>query len=356
VRWVRETIDDGGLALRLIRRHFLFSATVVATLSLGIGASTAMFSAVYGVLLRPLPYADPNRLVVVWSAAAGDRTGKLTVPFGDFERWRRDARSFTSLAAASWFGGDSVLTGRGAPRALLDVRVSDNIFQVLGVSASIGRTFDGRDHSAGCVAVLSDRFWQSLGADDRFVGDALRLSGRSCTVVGVMPASFIFFPEPTDLWTVIPSATGDPANGRPAGVAVFGRLAPNATIATATSELRTLADAGAGERAPHTPRLVPVVNALHEEFTWLAGRNLRVTLLLLFGAVSCLLAIACLNVANLLLGRSIVRRHEIAIRSALGSSWVRVLRQLTTETLCLPRAARCAAWGWLRRDSGICVS
>jgi predicted permease len=231
--------------------------------------------------------------------------------------------------------GQAPCTGHGPPRALLGVGATLDLFTLLGVQPALGRTFHRTDLTGECVVVLAHRFWQTLGSDPHLVGRALRLNDQSCTVVGIMGPAFVFFPEPTDLWMLIAPTSDAGRNPAQMNVAVFGRLSAGTTRAQAATELQRLADEGAGQRGFSMPRMTPLVNPLQEEFTWMAGRNLRVTLLTLFAAAGCMLAIACMNAVTLLLGRSVARSREIAIRAALGSSRARLLRQLATESLVL---------------------
>jgi putative ABC transport system permease protein len=322
-------------AVRQLVRNPGFALVAVLTMGVGIGATTAIFSAAYSVLLRPLPYSDPERLVAVWTSPQGDTTSKMTVPFADFESWQRSARSFSNLAAASWFRDDTVLSGLDAPRSLLGVAATSDFFRVLGIHALLGRTFDDGDLARGCAVVIAHRFWQTIGSDPRIVGATLRLSDQVCTVLGVMPASFVFYPEPTDLWILI-TPSGVVANEvRQSGVMVIGRLALGVDAGSATAELRGLSASNAASRPLTTANMLPLVNDLRQEFTSLAGRNLRLTLLVLLGAVACLFAIACMNVVNLLLGRATVRRAEFAIRLAIGGSRSRLMSQVVIESVVL---------------------
>ena len=212
-------------------------------------------------------------------------------------------------------------------RSVLAIPVTVELFSLLGVQPALGRTFGPDDLSGGCTIVLAHRFWQnSLGAARDIVGHSLALDERACTVAGVMPATFAFFPEAADMWRLIAA----PADRPRGGIGVFGRLKPGINLERAQAELSDL-HRQLHSTTPHGASLIPTVYGLAGEFTWMAGRNLRLTLLVLFVAVSFVLLIACLNVANLLLGRSLARQREFGVRAALGSGRWRLLRQVLTE-------------------------
>src|SRR5262249_19107675 len=210
---------------------------------------------------------------------------------------------------------------------------------LLGVARAMGRTLEPAALTRGCTVVLAARFWRDvLAAPADIVGRALALDGRSCTVAGVMPDRFAFYPAAADMWTLITPTREQLPQDRYQGVGVFGRLRPGVTRERANAELLAL-HRQAHAADPHGTAFAPTVYSLHEEFTWLAGRNLRVTLWVLFGAVAIVLLIASVNVASLLLGRSIARQRELAIRAAIGSGRGRLARQIMTEAAMLAAAA-----------------
>jgi putative ABC transport system permease protein len=328
--------QDLRYALRQLRKSPGFTAVAVITLGLGIGASAAVFSIFDAVVLRPLPYRDASRLVAIWSSELHQPGAKIFAPYRDFEEFKFRSHSFESLAALTWARAGEILTWRGSSHQVLAIPASAEFFSLLGIPAEIGRTFEPDDLRHGCTVVLAHSFWQTdLGAPQDIVGNALILSDKSCTVVGVMPKRFQFYPRETSLWTLITPDSEYAKEPFDSAVGIFGRLGRGATIASAERELLGLhrsvvQESPAGSWVAQT---TPIVRDLREEFTWMAGRNLHVSILILCGAVVLLLVIACLNVANLLLVRCDQRRRELAVRSALGSGRSRLIRYLLTETL-----------------------
>ena len=334
--WLDDIARDVRFSVRTWRRKPAFAVVAISTLAIAIGAVTAVFSVVEAVLLRPLPYGDAGRLVVVWDGHLTDRNlAKIFASYADFETWQRESRTIDQLAALTWATGDKTLTGVGDPRVVLAIPASVNFFALLGVAPSIGRTFEADDLTRGCTLVLSGRFWRaSLSAPPDVVGRALTLDGRACTVVGVMPDGFAFYPAAADMWTLITPTREQLPPDRYQGVGIVGRLGPGMTRERANAEIAAI-HRQAHDGDPHGKAFGPTVYPLQDEFTWLAGRNLRATIWVLFGAVAVVLVIASVNVGNLLLGRTLARQRELAIRAAIGSGRWRLARQIMIEALVL---------------------
>ena len=331
---------DIHYACRKLRKSPGFAITVIATLALGIGANTAIFSIVDAVLLRPLPYKNADRLVVVWQTDAAHRgVGAWFDPYREFEEWQRGSRSFEKLAAMSWATTGDTMIWRGKPVGLLALPASTNFFSMLGAEAQIGRTFRQADLNNPCTLVLAYPFWQQkLGAPKDIAGQTLTVGPLPCVVVGVMPKQFTFYPQQANAWSLITPTSAFMQKPWDSMTGVFGLLKPGVTRAQAEAEL----DAMQKRVAPEAPASLstlasatPIVLSLQDNFTWLAGRNLRRGLWLLSGAVSLILLMACLNVAGLLLGRAMEHAREMAIRTALGSGRARLIRQMLTESLVL---------------------
>ncbi len=325
---------------RLLRKSPGFTAAVILTLALGIGANTAIFSLIQAVLLRPLPYKDSEHLVAVWNRLAQEKgVSKVFDSYRELLIYRDKSQTLESIAGASWATGGRILAGRGPARNVLAMPVTADFFKLLGIQPLLGRAFDREDVKRGCAVVLANRFWRRvLGGERNIIGQSLRLDDDACLVIGVMPPDFAFYPDQDSLWNLV--TAGSPMEKDPdrSLTGIFARLKPGVSLGSAGAEL-TLLQKQVRRMDGNTAQTEPVVYPLKEEFTWLAGRNLKLSLLTLFMAVGFVLLIACVNTANLLLSRSLARRREMGIRAALGSGRLRLLRQLLTEALLLSVSA-----------------
>jgi putative ABC transport system permease protein len=331
-------LQDTRFAIRNFARNPPATAIIVFTLAAGIGANTAVFSIFDAVLLRQPPYRDPGHLVSILDLQkkAGGRAVFFDL-YTDYENWKRNSKMFDGFAAYTWAGSlDRTLSGAGPARRVPVMPVTADYFSIFGVPPLLGRTFQESDEDRGCRIVLSDEFWRTInGGQESLIGKTLRLDDQDCEVIGVMPHGFAVYPNPASMiWALMPSPK------RPDQFAVFviGRMKLEVSIAQAQRELMTL-HYQFHQHDRWGELMEPRVYALQSEFTWLTGKNISLSLMVLLGAVSVVLVICCANVFNLLLGQTLTRRREIAIRAAFGSGRTRILRQLLTESLLLAAAA-----------------
>src|SRR5580704_13943197 len=337
-------LQDIRYALRMQRKNPGFTAVALITLALGIGANTAIFSVVYGILLRPLPYVHPERIVQLCESYQNQQYEKDLTSSG-LQFLQAHAGAFQSLAAFTNVGFN--LAAGGSAEHVNGLHVSSGYFRVLGVDALIGRTFSPEEDSGdgARVAILSEGLWKRMGSDRSMLGRTVLLDGSTYTVVGVMPGDFERLNTPlthgeTEVWA--PMALVRRTVGSGENLAVIGRLKDGISLDQARSQVGIV---GEDFRRAFPDHLAPASRLDLEPYQTMLSSDSRTILMVLFGAVFLVLLIACANIANLLLGRAVVRGREIAIRTALGGSRARLFRQLVTESLLLSMLGALAGVG-----------
>ena len=333
VHFMEELFQDVRYGLRMLRKSPGFTAVGLLTLALGIGANTAIFSVVYGVLLRPLPYKDAGGLVVLNETTP--KVGAVSVSYPNFLDWRSGNRSFSQMAAVANVSFN--LAGVDQPENIMGEAVSSNFLSMLGVRPILGRDFDASEEKAGTapVVLLSYQLWQShLGGGPSVLGRTIHLDGKSFTIIGVLPPDFVSIDKtdvmvPIGVWL---TGNSDANNrGDRGDMAAIGRLGPGVSFAQAQAEMQAIAARLAAAYPGPNDQFSAALRPIREVFVG----EIRPAILILFGAVLFVLLIACANVANLFLMRGAARTREIALRIALGATRGRIVRQMLAESFVL---------------------
>jgi len=330
--WTRleQLARDAGHGLRLVRLNPVFSTIAILTLALGIGGITAMFSAVYAILIRPLPYTNADRLVMIWDELSGEgRSGHMPTP-AEWLEWRRHNSVFTDIAATQ--PGDAILSGDSEPEEVPARKATGNFWSVLGVKPLIGRVFTEEEDVKGVrVIVISHGLWQRrYGGSSTVLGRKITVNDKPYEVIGVMPRQFYFMPARSiDIWMPASFPPWMRTNFTWHDAQVVARLKPGMTLERARESMAALSRQVTAKdfRGPHSV----IVTPLREELT---GKT-QTALVVLLCASAALQLIACVNLANLLMSRGAVRAREVAVRAALGAGRGRLIAQFLTESLVL---------------------
>jgi predicted permease len=328
--WLSDLRQDLRYGVRTLLRAPAFAGMSILTLALGIGATTAIFSLVWAVVLKPLPYAAPDRLVRVWETSPRSG-GRNVVSAGNVVDWQERARSFEVLGAYSGSNW-ATLTGRGDAERVSVAELQPQALSALSVPPFIGRGFVEEDAVQGDVALMGHAFWLSrFGADSTVLEQRVTINDVPYTVVGVMPAGFDFPGDAVEFWLPLTEARIDPDNRTSHNYQVVARLAAGASVESAQAEMAGLAAQIAAEHPAEMTGWSALVVPLHDDIV----RDVRALFWLLLGGVAAVLLITCANIANLLLARAVDRQREMALRGALGAGRGRLLRQLLTESILL---------------------
>jgi len=351
--WLERLGQDLKYALRQLRRSPVFTATLVATLTLGLGATAAMFTVVDHVLLRPLPYADSHQLVAINEAGKKGVTGGT--PFLDLRQWQQRSHALQEIAFYSSTNHISFLDGTTGSARVIAPQVSANLFAVLGVHPAMGRGFEGQSDGSVLAGeahniILSDSVWRTTyGSDPNILGKVVKLNGESYIIVGVMPRDFTFPFGDANPHVWLPKVIGDKDAVRNANITpnyqVIGRLRPNEAFETAESELKVIqSDVVKQYSDPYDRERVTSIKLQRYDDS-LVVVGLKKALLALFAASGVLWLIACVNATSLMLARAAARQREIAVRGALGASRWRIVQQLAVEGLVLSALASALGLG-----------
>jgi putative ABC transport system permease protein len=331
VSLIENILKDVRYSLRVLIKSPAFTSIVVLTLALGIGANTAIFSFANGILLRPLPYPESDRLAVIHETALKRGIASMSVSFPNFLDWREQNTVFEGIA--TYYGSNRfTLSGFGEPVEVRGTRISQGLFETLRVSPQLGRTFTASEDrpEEDAVIILGHDLWQrSFGGDPKVIGQKIMISNRPRTVVGVMPPGFKF-PEVSELWVPL-ALTTKLFTRTDHGLSAIARLRDGVSLTQAQAEMNNIAANVEAQNPITNEGLGIIITSMHKN---LSG-DYREGLLILLSVVGCVLLVACVNVANLMLARASARHKEWALRAALGASRWRIMRQLLVESLLL---------------------